>query len=52
MTKIENYLTEALAVLKKAQDELLLPCELYIQLEDMQLSLQSIIEDKGWEGRV
>jgi hypothetical protein len=47
---MEQYLKDALASLRRAQEEILHPCELYSQLDDMQSALQDIIESKAWEG--
>ena len=51
-TVIEKKLRDALIALKSAQEEILHPCELYSQLEDMQLSVEQMIDDKAWEGNV
>ncbi len=51
-TVIEKRLRDALIALKAAQEEILHPCELYSQLEDMQLAIEQIIDDKAWEGKV
>ena len=52
MTCIENHLKTAIAALRLAQEEILHPCELYSQLDDMMSALQDVIEDKTWEGKV
>ena len=46
---MEKHLRDALIALKAASDEILFPCELYSQLEDMQSSLEDAIEGKTWE---
>lgn len=52
MTAIENYLKIAIAALRLAQEEILHPCELYSQLDDMQSALADMIETKPWNGNV
>lgn len=49
---MEQLLKVALASLRLAQEEILHPCELYSQLDDMQSALQDMIESKSWEGKV
>lgn len=49
---MEKKLRDVLIALKAAQDEILHPCELYSQLEDMQFSVETMIDDKAWEGKV
>ena len=49
---MEQHLKNAIAALRLAQEEILHPCELYSQLEDMQSALQDAIDDKTWEGKV
>ena len=46
---MEQHLKNALENLRLAQEEILFPCELYSQLEDMQSALETAIEDKAWE---
>jgi hypothetical protein len=46
---METLLKSALESLRKAQEEILFPCELYSQLDDMQSALQDAIDDKAWE---
>lgn len=43
MSDIEQHLKDALALLRLAQEEILHPCELYSQLDDMQSTLTDII---------
>ncbi len=49
---MENLLKDAIAAIRKAQEEILFPCELYTQLEEMQSALEGAIENKMWEGKV
>lgn len=49
---MEQHLKDALESLRHAQEEILHPCELYSQLDDMQSALTDIIESKSWEGKV
>lgn len=49
---MEQHLKAAIAALRLAQKEILFPCELYSQLEDMQSSMEDAIEGKTWEGKV
>ena len=46
---MEKHLRDALIALKAAKEEILFPCELYSQLDDMQSALETAIEDKAWE---
>ncbi len=46
---MEQHLKTAIAALRLAQEEILFPCELYSQLDDMQSALQDVIENKTWE---
>lgn len=46
---MEKHLRDALIALKAAQDEILHPCELYSQLEDMQFAVEDMIDQKVWE---
>ncbi len=52
MKPIEKYLKDAIATIRKAQEEILFPCELYTQLEEMQSALEGAIENKMWKGHV
>ena len=49
---METHLKAALESLRLAQEEILHPCELYSQLDDMQSALQDAIDNKVWEGKV
>ncbi len=49
---MEQHLKNALESLRKAQEEILHPCEFYSQLDDMQSALQDAIDSKTWEGNV
>ncbi len=49
---MEQHLKTAIAALRLAQEEILHPCELYSQLDDMMSGLQDAIDDKTWEGKV
>ena len=46
---MEKHLRDVLIALKAAQDEILFPCELYSQLEDMQFAIEAMIDGKTWE---
>jgi hypothetical protein len=52
MNDIEKHLLDAISALSLAQHEILHPCELYSQLDDMQSDLVDVIESKSWEGKV
>ena len=47
--QLETHLKSAIAALRLAQEEILFPCELYSQLDDMMNALETSIEDKAWE---
>ncbi len=49
---MEKLLNDALEALRKAQLELLHPCETYNQLDDMQFKICDMLENKEWEGKV
>jgi len=49
---MEKKLRDVLIALKAAQEEILHPCELYSQLEDMQFAVEDMIDGKTWEGKV
>lgn len=52
MKPIETHLKSAMEALRLAQEEILFPCELYSQLEEMQANLEYIVEGKGWEDKI